>query len=69
MGFHRQKTGDPCAESSGMSDDEVGSKTQACGTFNWGRMARPDQYHFTISQIDGQVRSGPVNVDSVRQSY
>ncbi len=57
-------------EFGGFPDQSVGTKNNTCGTSDWGRMTRSDQYHWTIDGINGDGSSQPrLNVDSVTQSY
>lgn len=51
-------------------DLNVGTVNNTCGGSDWGRMTRPDLYHWTIDKINGDGSSTPrLSVDSISQSY
>ncbi|SEB62724.1 hypothetical protein SAMN04489745_0821 [Arthrobacter woluwensis] len=57
-------------EMGAFPDYRVGGWAQACGSWNFGTMTRPDGYHFTIESINGSESNPyPFNAGSVVQNY
>jgi hypothetical protein len=50
-------------------DYNVGTKKNYCGTIDWGIMTRPDEYHWTVDEINGDISGWYFNVAKVVQHY